>query len=171
MLSNNQEIVLDFLNTHFAMVAFLMPWKRITITTGTASEHLLYSLFNMNSIETWTVAANTEDDGLRTMTHTFIGLTVSLLLVCILSFLFAVFYPRETGMRFGLDLINFALGTVTLVLAVTSQSDFDKYWKHFANGNTNVDYEQMFLVVGVLTGQIFLSLLVLGDKFKMFYYK
>lgn len=166
MLSNNQEIVLDFLNTHLAMTAFLMPWKRVTTTVAGVAAHELWSLFDALNVEKWMVAVGKQDEGLETKTHTFVGLTVSLLVFCILSFGSSVFYPRETGIRFGLDFINFALGTVTLILAITFQSDFDAYFKHLAGGDPNVDYEQMFLVVGVLAGQVFLSLLGLGDKFK-----
>lgn len=171
MLSNNQEILVDFLNTHLAMVAFLMPWKRVTTTVATVEHHSLWSLFDMLNVDQWMIATGKTDDSLETKTHTFIGLVVTLLVCCIISFGSSVFYPNESGIRFGLDFINFSLGTVLLILAITFQGDFDAYWKHAAGGDPKVDYEQMFLVVGVLAGQIFLSLVGLGDKFKDVYNK
>jgi hypothetical protein len=174
MLTNNQEVAVDFLNTHLAMVVFLMPWKRITVTAGGESQNGLFSLFNFLNIDPWVVGMDTVDDTLVTKTHTFIGLSVVLLVSCILSFATSVFYAKDVGVRFGLDFINFALGSVILILAVTFQSDFDAYWKFISDNAPSgavVDYEQMFLVVGVLVGQIVLSLLCMADKFKDVYEK
>jgi hypothetical protein len=172
MLTANQEVVVDFLNTHLAMTMFLMPWKRVTVTVGTGiaavSTNSLWTLFDFLNVDKWMIAAGKPDDSLVTKTHVFIGLCVALLLSCILSFGTSVFYTRETGLRFGLDFINFALGSVILILAITFQGDFDAYWKHTASGATGTvtDYEQMFLVVGVAAVQVFLSLVCMGDKFK-----
>lgn len=171
ILSNNQEILVDFLNTHLAMVAFLMPWKRVTITVATVEHHSLYTLFDMLNIDQWVIAAGETDDSLETKTHAFIGLAVALLVCCILSFVSSVFYANESGIRFGLDFVNFSLGTVLLILAIRFQSDFDAYIEYAAGGDPSVDYEQMFLVVGVLAGQVFLSLVGLCDKFKAVYNK
>lgn len=173
MLTSNQEVVVDFLNTHLAMVMFLMPWKRITTTVGTGADavstNTLYTLFDFLNIDKWMVGAGKYDDGLVTKTHAFIGLSVVLLLSCIMSFGTVVFYTRESTMRFGLDFINFSLGSVILILAITFQADFDAYWKHAASSDpmgTVTDYEQVFLVVGVAAVQVFLSLVCMGDKFK-----
>jgi hypothetical protein len=173
MLTANQEVVVDFLNTHLAMVMLLMPWKRTTVTVGTGdsaiSTNHLFTLFDFLNIDKWMIAAGKDEGALETKTHVFIGLTVALLLSCIMSFGSSVFYNKETTMRYGLDFVNFALGSVILILSVTFQEDFDAFWKYAASGDpsgTKTDYEQMFLVVGVVTVQVLLSLLCMGDKFK-----
>lgn len=171
MLSMNQEILLDFLNTHLAMVAFLMPWKRVTTTTNTIKHHQLWSLFNMLNIDQWQIAVDKFDDSLESKTHIFIGLVVGLLVCCIFSFILSTFFPNMLRIRFGLDFINFSLGTILLILAIAFQNDFDAYWKYSAMNNINVDYEEMFLVIGILAGQIFLSLVSIGDKLKVMYNK
>lgn len=172
LLSQNHETLLDFLNTHLAMVAFLMPWKKITVDVGTGaalvSTNHLWTLFDFLNVDKWMVGAGKTDDSLTTKTHTLIALSVTLLFTCILSFASGLFYAKDTGVRFGLDFVNFSLGAVLLVLAITFQTDFDAFWKHAASSDpagTKTDYEQMFMVIGILTGQVFLSLVSMGDKF------
>ena len=183
VLSNNQEVFLSFLNTHLGMAALLMPWKKLVDTTTMAGktstvEHLI-TLFDMlvQDPKKWIVGANKElDDTLEGKVHVLFGLTIALLLALIVSFASSLYYPREVVYRFGVDLVGLILGAVTLILAVTFQPDLDAHWKWFA-GNPDGspipvmssyerDYKQAFLVIGVLVGQVVLSLGLVGDKLK-----
>lgn len=166
MLSNSQEILLEFLSTHLAMVSLLMPWKRTSI--GTVNH--LWTLFDMINVDTWKVGmvdgVAVYDDDLGTKTNVFIGLAVTVLVSSIISFAASVLHPRETGIRLSLSFVNFVLGVVLLSLVVAFQEDFDKYFKVLGGGDTAYDSEQMFLSVGVLAGYVFLNLVCLVDKVK-----
>ena len=181
VLTSNQEVFLNFLNTHLAMAAFLMPWKKLVDTNDTTKEvtgtHFI-TLFDMLHKLKWMTEAGDHTDDLEGKVHILFGMTVSLLVVTILGFVAALYYPRETVSKFGIDVVSLIMGSVTLILALTFQSDFDASWKFYkanpgnpsnddvlASGSTR-DYEQMFLVVGVLAGQIVLSLGLAGDKLK-----
>lgn len=183
VLSNNQEVFLNFLNTHLAMAAFLMPWKKLVDTSADKTKYVthLITLFDMFDHDPdWMVAAGTPDSTLEGKVHVLLGMTIGLLIVTIVGFAAALYYPRETVSKFGIDLVGLIMGSVTLILALTFQPDFDKAWKFYSvapgsgsptNQNTLLsgyerDYEQMFLVVGVLVGQIVLSLGLAGDKLK-----
>lgn len=181
MLSNNQEIALNFLNTHFSMTTLLMPWKRTTlkvVAVGTADvvSNQLYSLFNLANIDTWKIGMSSADppvaildDDLNGRVHMLIGVAVALLLFTIMTLGSSILYPRELKGRFGLDFISLVLSSTLLVLSITFQDGFDAYWKQIALGTpsgTTLDWEQMFLVVGVLVGQIVVNLTLFGDKVK-----
>lgn len=178
MLTNAQENVLHFLNTHLAMVALLMPWKKVvTVVDATKEENVeLFTLLDFSHFpdSVWWVgmngAAKVYDTSLIDKTHILIGVTASVLFFSILGFLGSVMYPRDTSARFGIDTISLIMGIVTLVLAITFQTDFDAVWvqaKKFQAGNgLTVDPDQMFLVIGVLVGQIVVSLALMGDKIK-----
>lgn len=181
MFTSDQETLINFLNTHLGMVAFLMPWKRTglaTVTAGvTTTTYQLYSLFDMMNIDTWSISDTATDDTLTSKTNAFVGLVVSLLVVLILSFGSSVMYPREVSARLGLDLTSLCLGVVLLALAIAYQGDFDAYWKHEAavinenDSNKTLDADQMFLVIGILCGQIALSLVCAVDKVRELYNK
>lgn len=154
------------------MVAFLMPWKRTTVevTATKVISHHLWTLFDMIHIgeNEWMVAANKYDDTLHSKTAIFIGLVVSLLLFTITAFAANLFYPREVVPRFANDVVAFLVGTVILILAITFQADFDAYWKYESmqiGAGKTYDWEQDFLVIGVLVGQMVLSLVLLVDKY------
>lgn len=182
ILSNNQEIFLNFLNTHLAMVAFLMPWKKLVDTTTDETKtktviHLI-TLFDMIHYDPkkWMIAMNDVDDTLQDKAHILLGIAVALLFITIVGFSAVLYYPREVTYRFWVDVVSLILGTTLLILAVTFQSDFDAHWKYYSsNGNGGPellmdgyerDYKQAFLVIGVLAGQIVLSLGLIGDKLK-----
>ena len=181
VLSSNQEVFLNFLNTHLGMAALLMPWKKLVDTPTDTTKHTvqhLITLFDMlhQDPAKWMIGPGQLDDTLEGKVHVLLGMTASLLFVLIVGFAASLFYPRETVYRFGVDLVGLIMGAVTLILAITFQPDFDKHWKHFStNGNGGPvylladherDYKQMFLVVGVLAGQITLSLGLVADKMK-----
>jgi hypothetical protein len=162
------------------MVALLMPWKKLVDTSADKTvtiEHLI-TLFDMTlqNSDTWMIGPGNLDDTLEGKVHVLLGMTAATLFVLIVGFVASLFYPRETSYRFGIDLVGLIMGAVTLILAITFQPDFDKHWKHYAvngdggpvyrkDGHTR-DADQMFLVVGVLAGQITLSLGLVADKMK-----
>jgi hypothetical protein len=171
--TDNQEIVINFLNTHLAMVAFLMPWKRVSIeekATGEVSHHLwtLFDLIHMKKDE-WVIGMNNElDESLHAKSLSFLGVSVSLLFVTIVAMLANVFYPREIVPRFTNDVVAFLIGTTLLVLCVAFQSDFDAYWSYASksyNAEYTYDWEQDFLVIGIIVGQLVLTLALLVDKY------
>lgn len=188
VLTNNQEVFLNFLNTHLGMVALLMPWKKLvdttTDTTKTKTIEHLITLFDMvlQDPKKWMIGvdgAGKLDDTLEGKVHVFLGMTAALLFVLIIGFASSLYYPREVTYRFGIDLVGLILGATTLILAVTFQSDFDAHWKWYATQSTpstahpypriegyERDYKQAFLVIGVLAGQIVISLGLVGDKLR-----
>jgi hypothetical protein len=183
VLTSNQEVFLNFLNTHFAMAAFLMPWKKLVDTDETTKEvtytHFI-TLFDMLSKKKWMSGAGDITDDLEGKVHILFGMTVTLLVVTILGFVASLFYTRETVSKFWIDVISLIMGSVTLILALTFQSDFDASWKFHSTAsgaesvanpyklaaNNKRDHEQMFLVVGVIVGQIVLSIGLAGDKLR-----
>jgi hypothetical protein len=174
-LTNVQENVLHFLNSHLAMVALLMPWKKVSyVLTETSVETVkLFTLFDMahwqhddrkvamvDGVEKW-------DDSLEGKSHVLIGVTASVLLFTILGFLGSVLYSSKSHERFGIDAISLIMGIVTLVLAVTFQADFDEKWVRdgkLRGMDYVTDPDQMFLVIGVIVGQILVSLTLMGEK-------
>lgn len=175
VLSNSQENILHFLNTHLAMVALLMPWKKVGITpTGEPEQVVLFTLLDFvhTDKEDWVVrdTAPMYDETLVDKSNALIGVTSAMLVFTILGFVGSVVYPNKGTERFGIDAISLIMGVVTLALALSFQGDFDAKWAHDnkVNGMQGpvIDYDQMFLVVGVLVGQIVISLALMSDKLK-----
>ena len=171
-LSNTQEVVLDFINTHLAMLVVFMPWKKTTlkkVEEGHADVYTRewYSLIDFESINKWKIGMNKFDDDLPARTNWLMGLAIALTVFTVLSFIATLFFPRDVKSRAGLDFVTLVLGSVVLILALTFQDGFDEFWKYKATqvgtGET-LDWEQTFLVVVVLPFQILISLALFGDK-------